>query len=312
MRIVSQRATILGPVVRQTPRVNTWRTRDTRVVVAALSAVLAVPLAAQAHASTASSGARGTIIDSIHLVAVSRGEGSWYVNQMVRGAFKVELLFIQNEHDCRNRKVTFQATQGATAAAALTAPTVSVRGEWNPEDKRCYSQTRWRLNDVPGEQELVATIERDTAALVPANGASRPSSLAWRTSAHMPPTLIAGFSYAFGPNPPPESIGDSTLVKRGQPFFGVEFGVLIPFSRSELVSKIAQRIRLTAGTSYRSPGFDFYAGISPLALIDGLRTTGLPVQLTVGRRWSRRGNDTYFVGGTANALALFSTIIAKL
>jgi hypothetical protein len=37
----------------------------------------------------------------------------------------------------------------------------------------------------------------------------------------------------------------------------------------------------------------------------------MPIQMTVGHRWSGRGNDTYFVGATANALGLLKDVVAK-
>lgn len=257
--------------------------------------------------------------DNVYLDGVARGGEAWYVNQLLRGEFVVVLRNVTDQVACRKREVIFRATQGMpTGDKALLPPEVRLPGMWVVDangNPRCQASMRWRLGDIPGSQELVATLTRAPDTVLPDSIVRREGTARWRASAHMPPSLVGGFAYAVGPNPPPPApttAADSALFRRGQPFFGVELVPGLDFVRSREVARVLEHVRLMAGTSYRSPGFDFYLGASPLALIDGLRATGLPVQLTVGRRWSARGNDTYFLGGTVSAASVLGNLINQI
>lgn len=263
--------------------------------------------------------AKDTVWDSVYLEKVtSSGSNAWYVNQYLRHRFEVRLIEVENEQQCRKRQVRFLAPESGKTGEALPSAagvTITVAGEWAARGRfgsRCRATVRWRLGDVPGQQTLRAVLVRDTNQVVSPDVAQRdPDALEFRASAHSWPALVAGFSYVVGSNPPPSNPADSTLARRGQPFFGIEFVPLLGNPRVS-VARVLERVRITLGTSYRTPGYDLYVGLSPLALIDGLRHTALPVQATLGRRWSARGNDTYFVAATLNASSLFSTVVGKL
>jgi hypothetical protein len=261
--------------------------------------------------------AADTVYDPVYLKRVEARSHLWYVNSFMRHAFVVELLDVRDERSCRARLVEFTAAQGAVASAALTAPSAKVAGDWVREKDTarvyCRASIRWRLGDVPGRQTLNARLVRNEKHFVP-DAVIRTQLdsgvVEWEASAHALPSLVAGFSYNVAANPAPRVEGDSLLGRRGQPFFGVEFAPLA-VSGNRGLARVSERVRVTLGTSYRSPGRDFYVGVNPLVAFDGLRTTVFPVQLTAG---SRRfdGRWSYFVGGTANASALFSNFLAAV
>jgi hypothetical protein len=252
--------------------------------------------------------------DSVYLIALREsGSNAWYISQLLRHEFEVRLRHVKTEKECRGREVVFIAMQGAPTTAAMTPPLNTVNAEWDQTEREgsfCRAVARWRLGDIPGEQELRVKLRRALTDRVPV-AIARADTARFIASAHPLPALIAGFSYAVGENPiPANDEVAASLARRGQPFFGIEFAPLF-FEPSASTAKIVEHLRLMFGTSYRSPGYDFYAGLNPLVLIDGLRGSALPVQTSVGRRWSARGNDTYFVAATVSAGALLSNIVGN-
>lgn len=255
--------------------------------------------------------------DAVYLVPYRAGSHIGYVSNYLRHPYTVRLRNVADEQACRARVVEFTAPQGAITSAALTAPSAKVTPDWvrihRDSQPVCQAGVRWRLGDVPGSQTLNARLQRDAKRAVPDTALQAQLAVGlveWRASAHPLPNLAAGFSYTLGPNPQPRVAADSLLGRRGQPFFGIEVSPLA-FSGYRIMGRLSEHVRATLGTSYRAPGRDFYIGLNPIVLLDGLRTTVFPIQSSVGyRRLDRRG--ALVVAGTANASALFGTFLGAV
>jgi hypothetical protein len=198
---------------------------QSRVRIGAACGIAAVALA------PAGGDAQPQAVDPVYLVVAESGSPAWYVNQLVRHPYEVRLQNVLSEQACRQRKVQFVATQGAAAGKdALTAPSFEVTAVWTRGgngDWYCQASIRWRLGDIPGSQELVARLLRpDTNRVVPDSVLAKERRIAWRAYAHMPPTIVAGFSYLDGDAGPVVGT-DSSMARRGQPFFGIEFVPLV-------------------------------------------------------------------------------------
>jgi hypothetical protein len=230
---------------------------------------------------------------------------------MLGGEFSVRI----NHTDaatCHQRSVIFRATGGAPAGdKALSAPFAEVAGQWTEINEaangggtrhECRATTRWRLGDTPGEQRLTASVKRDTSKPVDPKVAE--SVAHWDAVAHAPPSFIAGFSFA--DRGPKDTLTERAVNERGQPWFGVEFTPFVELARAFPSVKHVVRLRMMLATSYRKPGYDLYVGFSPLSLIEE-RVSALPVQIMVGRRYTRAGGtSSWFVGGSIQASAVLA------
>lgn len=224
---------------------------------------------------------------------------------------------------CETVRVVFQARMGSAAspdtAQALWHP------RWDPKAKRwdstrgsCVAETRWKLADDAGEQQMDVVVTGENIAH------SRFSITAFAREA---PRLSGGFGYFTALRQDhettcaearessrcagkPDSAG-VTVQRRDdavEPYFGLEFPIFFGYrvsSASAVGRYLSEHLRIVMGSTFKRPGDNLFVGLALMPLVSGASEAS-PFQVSAGL--GRGGWRTRYIGMSLDA----STIVAPI
>jgi len=227
------------------------------------------------------------------------------------------------EDSCERIRFAFQPRAGGQAQ-----PDTGF-ASWEQMDHdmpgRCIAETRWKLGDATGSQQL--------RVLVGDNDRVARTDRILTAYGREGPRIVAGIGYFTHHNSErslycttpetPEAdcalirFGEDTLKREfpvsqenvGETFFGVEMPIFYPNQPgSGVATWISKRLRLLVGSTFDEPANNVFVGVSliPLTVPAFER---IPVQIQAGWRPSEGG---YFIGGSVDGTALLTNALKAL
>lgn len=215
---------------------------------------------------------------------------------------------------CEQIRFAYQPRGGGTAQP----DTGSAR--W--VDERCLAETRWKLGDAAGEQQLRLVVGGDERT-------ARETEV-FRANARQTPRIVVGVAhytrhehrverFCAAPDTPEAQCKETRFgadtVKLSfeeteaseQAFFAVDFPVILRAQPTGFRSLVSERLRLTVGSTFVRPQDNAFVGLTLLPLLEPA-TEGFPVQLHAG--W--RINGGYVFGGSIDGTALIKNVLTAL
>lgn len=227
---------------------------------------------------------------------------------------------------CERVRVVFTALQGGKASPDSARAMWYPRREgmaWHPRDGRCVVETRWRLADDAGEQQMNVVVGDDsivarTRFLVTAFG-------------RQPPRLTGGYGYFGGLRQDRRVIcaearersrctnrGDTDTVTvqvrdgGGSAYFAVEFPLFLRYQVSEgagVGKYFSEHVRIVIGSTFERPGDNIFLGLAVLPLLSGA-SEAAPFQLSAGV--GSHGIRTWYVGMSLDASTIVTPVLTAI
>lgn len=258
-------------------------------------ALLAVPAAAQTK-----------------IVADRLVDYRWYAGQYLKSPLSVTILDGPKDIACEQNTVKFIFLHGQASGSA--APFfVDVPALWDKATGRCFAELRWRLSDAPGEQVVIARLNRIDPDKHPDDHES--NSVKFRAIAHAPAALLVGLTWVGGVKAELRgtTVVDTTdRLRRQRPFQPVVGGVIplqLAFLPASLQSSLLERVRIVAATTFNDAGSHNYVGVELASIAYGIRAAALPVQVAAGYRFGVRATNGYFLAVYANASSFLANAV---
>lgn len=233
---------------------------------------------------------------------------------------------LRTRERCEQVRVVFTALQGGKAspdsARAIWHPRRTVAG-WDTIAGRCVVETRWRLADDAGEQQMNVVVGGDS-------GVAR-SQFIVTAFARQTPRLTGGYGYFAGlrqdrevtcaeireharcsGRPDSDTLTIQVREGGGSAYFAVEFPLFLRYQVSEgagLGKYFSEHLRIVLGSTFERPADNFFVGLAMLPLLSGA-SEAAPFQISLGM--GSRGIRSWYAGMSLDASTIVGPVLAAI
>lgn len=226
---------------------------------------------------------------------------------------------------CDQVRVVFTALQGGKVSPdsvqAIWHPRRTAE-RWDSIEGRCLAETRWRLADDAGEQQMNVLVGGDSIAR------SRFTVTAFARHA---PRLIGGYGYFAGlrqdrdvtcaeirsssrctDRPDSDTLTIQVREGGGSAYFAVEFPLFLRYQISEgagVAKYLSEHLRIVLGSTFERPADNIFVGFAILPLLSGASEAS-PFQISAG--FGSRGWKTRYIGMSLDASTIISPVLAAI